>query len=804
MRIYGLDYTSSSDSISVKLQHTIKPHTAPIVVTTIDATGTLLATGASSGDVKVWDIKAGHTTHTLHGHGSVISSLIFFTSKGTTKGQVAGSYRLAAGSEDGKIRVWSLENRRRIALLDSHVSVVRSLDYQSVSNTFLSASRDRTVMLWDCASWQTKVTIPVLESVESAGFLNNYMLYTGGENGQLRMWQTSTGQSVTPLGEADTASIIQTINYENLPFLLTVHADQVLQLHNKGVQGASGAHSAGLPVSRQISGTHDEVIDLDYVGQSKKLLAVATNVEDIRLLHIDTTESSERGNKPSNGQYFGSDVAVLKGHEDIIICLDVDWSGSWLVSGAKDNTAKLWRIDAEKRSFTCFTTLTGHAESIGAISLPRTPPPADSAAFQAPLDHPPPFVITGSQDKTIKKWEIKPPQKNNGQAARALYTRKAHDKDINAIDLNQSSSLFASASQDRTVKIWSAEEGETVGVLRGHRRGVWSVKFAPHGTPAITAEGGQASTSRGFVLTGSGDKTVKIWSLADYSCLRTFEGHTNSVLKVVWLHLPTSGSDKQSNGDDAPQPRQSEKRGLQIASAGGDGLVKIWDVKSGELATTLDNHTDRVWALAVHPKTNALISGGGDSVITFWKDATSSNVALAAAASTARVEQDQELQNYIRAGSYREAITLALQLDHPARLLSLFTSVVNTYPREKNSLSGVAAVDQVLASLSDDQLLALLARVRDWNANAKTAPVAQRVLWTLLRSYPPNRLLRLQSRKKPGMKEMLDAIRAYTERHYTRMEELIDESYLVDYTLQEMDSLGFESSAPNGIRVNGA
>lgn len=153
-----------------------------------------------------------------------------------------------------------------------------------------------------------------------------------------------------------------------------------------------------------------------------------------------------------------------------------------------------------------------------------------------------------------------------------MFTRKAHDKDINAIDVSADDELFASASQDRTVKIWSVEEGEVLGVLRGHRRGVWSVKFAPSTITAAVVGGVEGAKGGRMVVTGSGDKTVKLWSLTDYSCLKTFEGHTNSVLKTVWL----SG-------------------GLQVGSAGGDGLVKVWDVKSGECNTTLDNHEDKVF-----------------------------------------------------------------------------------------------------------------------------------------------------------------------------------------------------------------
>ena len=822
MRIYSLQrLEGTSIELNPVLQRTLKPHTTPVITATIDQTGTLLATGGADGIVKVWDIRGGYISHTFRGHTGVITALHFFQTN-ATKPHVGVSakhrrkppqridqegamdldqpqsdgnsqsvvFRLASGGEDGKIRIWDLSQRKSISILDSHVSVVRAIDFSSEQNALVSASRDKTLILWDAHSWKARKVVPVLEGLETAGFvMDGSFMYTGGENGVLRIWETETGREITQeqdtRGEGD--GIMHILHNISLDSLLCIHVDQSLIFHSLAPLSSvtHGSSIEPLPVIRRISGTHDEIIDLAYVTPDRSLLALATNSEDIRLVSV-ATEANDP-NSGESGQYFGADVALLQGHEEIIICLDVDWSGCWLVTGAKDNTARLWRIDRMNKVYESFAIFTGHAESLGAISLPGGPPVVGSAAHRDPLSHPPPFLLTGSQDKTVKRWNISSKQdpKSDKKALRALYTRKAHDKDINALAINHNSTVFASASQDRTVKIWSTEEGEVQGVLRGHRRGVWSVKFAPKETPPITGDNGPVSSNRGLILTGSGDKTIKVWSLTDYSCLRTLEGHTNSVLKVLWM--PNC-----QPREDSDAPKQNTKRAVQIASAGGDGLVKIWDVNSGECDCTLDNHTDRVWALAVNPEDNTLVSGGGDSVVTFWEDTTSTTIAATAAASTARVEQEQELQNYIQRGSYREAIALALQLNHPARLLALFTKVVNTTPPEKDSLSGVLAVDQVLATLADEQLFTLLLRLRDWNTNARTAPVAQRILWVLVKSYPASRLSGLKERGRGGgLKEVLDGLKAYTERNYKRMEELVDESYLVDYTLREMEEVGF-------------
>ncbi|KAK5149233.1 hypothetical protein LTR04_007304, partial [Oleoguttula sp. CCFEE 6159] len=858
MRIYTLSGTK--DNTRAEILRTLKPHAAPVVTSSIDRTGTLLATGGADGVTKVWDIRGGFATHTFHGHGGLITALHFFevsTSEpettprhrkgksknkqdgaiglSTAEGEATLGFRLATGHEDGKIRIWDLHKRKSIVVLDLHVSVVRSLEYSEHKDALLSGSRDKTVMLWDGRTWKNRSTIPILESVESAGFLKDgQLIYTGGENGRLRLWQTKNGMEVTQEQQAgaETESIVEVLYLKSSPFLFSVHADQTFALHSLTPIDSAYVEDRTiepLPITRRISGTHDEVIDLAYVGSDRNLMAIATNLEDIRIISVATSSSNpasssdEHLSSPIGGNYFGADVALLRGHEDIIICLDIDWSGHWLATGAKDNTARLWRIDPASNSYQCYATFTGHAESLGAIALPRTAPLAGSLAHSKPLENPPAFLITGSQDKTIKRWDIPRSERGSVTQPRATYTRKAHDKDINAIDLSPTSAMFASASQDRTVKIWSVDEGESVGVLRGHKRGVWSVRFAPKEIPPSNSDSGTAgSTNKGLVATGSGDKTVKIWSLSDYSCLRTFEGHTNSVLKVLWLpHV------KESEGG-------RSKRGPQLASAAGDGLVKIWDVQTGEVATTLDNHEDRVWALVIKPppasslapaaneekevekEATTLVSGGGDSIITFWTDTTALTTTTRVEAQTARVEQDQSLQNYIRNGSYREAITLALQLNHPKRLLDLFKAVVNKQPPEEGSLSGVKGVDDVLAGLGNEQLWILLCRLRDWNTNARNSHVAQKIFWTLMRLCPKERFVKLRRSAKReadsgeegavvkkgamidggSLKEVLDALKAYTERHYSRMQKLGDEAYLVTYTLQQMDEV-------NGIDLGG-
>ncbi|RMZ80771.1 hypothetical protein DV738_g2663, partial [Chaetothyriales sp. CBS 135597] len=721
MRIYALS-PAEGQTATVELLRTLKPHTTPVVTSAIDPTGSLVATGGADGSVKVWDLRGGFATHSFHPHGGVVSAVAF------SRHEEASSILLASGAEDGKIRVHNLSTRKVLATLDSHVSVVRSLEFSSDGQTLLSSSRDRTIILWGTKSWKSERVILALEVLEAAGFCQDTRLvYAAGERGVPRVWSVKSGQELTAKSSVnlETDAIVGAVNCPEESVLITIHQDQSLRFYSYSALDPETATPSGevLNLLRRITGSLDEVIDMACVGADRSLLALATNTESIKLVSI-ANQTAERAGESAEAaiQSFGSDVGLLEGHSDIVICLTTDWSGNWLATGAKDNTARLWRLDASSQSFECVAVFEGHAESLGAVALPQTPP-AGTLNRQDGLLEPPQFLLTGSQDKTVKKWDTSKirlsPDQGVQSGFRAAFTRVAHEKDINALDVSDSAPIFASASQDKTIKIWSLEDGSVTGILRGHKRGVWSVKFSPAGAAPLNLAEGGTSSSRGLLVSGSGDRTVKVWSLSTYTCLLTFEGHSNSVLKVIWIPPPSStktkrtdsGGEQEEEGDGVENngPRTPSQNKPVIASASSDTLVKLWTPyappDSDHLLTTLDNHTDR---------------------------------------------------NHIHAKNYREAITLALALNHPGRLLRLFQDVV------RNGTSSSREVDDVLASLAPEQVYSLLERVRDWNTNARTAPVAQ---------------------------HLLRALEVYTDRHYKRVEELVDESYLLEYTLREMDEV---------------
>jgi len=630
---------------------------------------------------------------------------------------------LYSSSSDSNIKLWDLVSSRCIATLTGHYSHVTSLSFVDDNQKLISGSRDKVVIFWDLATRKSIKTIPVYESIESVVALS------ANENFQWHEGQNG-GENTVFITTGEKGKIRawkfpsgKCIFTEETPSLcIQGHEESDVAPNMPGIVQCFPNEALDCLVT--VTDEHNIILrELSTLKVMKQFVGHYDEILDLAFVGENDSMLSVASNSPG------------------IKIIDIDTLDCRILTGHSDTVMSLdssydlqyiascskdntARIwkMGEDKVFVCVAVAVGHTHAVGTVSWAKNSTD---------------YLVTGSQDLTIKYWKL-PLLFEERKLLRipAVWTTLAHDKNINSVAFSPNDKFIASGSQDKTAKLWLTSDGSLYGTLRGHKRGIWCVVFSPVDKCLATA---------------SADSTIKIWAIQDLTCVKTFEGHTNSVLKLCFM-----------------------TRGMQIVSSGSDGLVKVWNVKTSECVKTLDEHVDKVWSLALNKAEDMLVTGGGDSVLNLWKDVTEEELLIEESKQEELILKDQELSNLLELRQYAKAIGLALTLDRPFRALSILKDLLEEEHGKKQ-------IEKVIEEFRDDQIDSLLRFMRDWNTNARHCYATQTVLATILKSKSPDDLAELAD-----MRESIEALLPYTERHFNRMDRLLQQSTFLDYTWESM------------------
>ncbi|XP_064391571.1 transducin beta-like protein 3 isoform X2 [Halichondria panicea] len=669
----------------------------------------------------------------------------------------ATSSLLASGSTDSSIKVWDCRGYYCTHNLRGSSGVVSMVQFHPSRLQLLSTSADNSIRVWDLQSSKCvqvlRGHVSTVTAIELS--LGGDLLISGGRDQVVLVWDLASG-TIThthPVYEAVEGLVV--VPMDTLDGF--VKSKKKKRSLSEGVAFATAGDKGVIRLWNSL--TSDPIATLPALSQSYSgllysggLLVGVTFDHSLIIYnstqHFNTTKQL-LGNLDEvlDVCYIGRDYLSVATNSEEVKLLHRPTGHCQSLSG---HTGIILSIDANGHSLVTASrdntirlwklcSGTLHCVAVGTGHTHYVGAVALSRVKGS-------FIVSGSQDCTVKLWSLKGLQEGEEPSKLSVkYTQLAHDKDINAVDVAPNDKVFVTGSQDRTLKLWSVKDGALLGTFKGHRRGVWSVKFSPVDQ---------------CVASASGDGTVRLWALSSFSCVKTFEGHTNSVLKVAFL-----------------------SRGMQLASSGSDGLVKVWTIRTNECAATMDGHTERVWALAVGEDGGEVVSGGGDSLVCTWKDVSESVEKAEIEKQEELLLRQQELDNLLLAKDYVRAVGVALSLDQPYRLLALLQELL-----EEGRAAGSKFTGTIL-SLRQDQQASLVRYSSRWNQNAKHCHVAQSVLAVLLGNLSQEVLLSLED-----VGDHIKGFIPYTERHLQRLDRLEELSMFVEYSCQKMSLVANEKT----------
>jgi len=434
--------------------------------------------------------------------------------------------RLASASRDKTVILWDVASRKPLATLEGHKGPVYGVAFSPDGKMLASASRDKTVILWDMDSRKPLATLEGHKgSVYGVAF---------SPDGK-RLASASKDKTVI-LWDVDSRKLLATL---------------------EGYKGSVSSVAFSPDGKRLASASEDKTVIL-WDMDSRKPLASLEGHKDVVFRVAFSPDGKQLASASADNSVILWDVdnhkqlATLEGHKGGVYGVAFSSDGKQLASANMDGTVILWDVNSRKPLY----TLAGHKGPVASVAFS----PGGKG------------LASASADQTVILWDM-----DNRQP---MITLEGHKDKVYHVAFSPDGKRLASASQDNTVILWDADSHKPLATLAGHKGWVSGVAFSPDGKRLASA---------------SGDNTVVLWDVPSRKPLATLEGHKGAVYAVAF----------------SPD-------GTLLASANEDHTVILWDVDRRKPLATMDGHKADVYAVAFSPDGKLLASASWDHTVILW------------------------------------------------------------------------------------------------------------------------------------------------------------------------------------------
>jgi WD40 repeat protein len=498
-------------------------HSSKISRLTFSADGKHLLTASADRTVRMWEVESGSCLRSFTGPTDIALVHRFGP----------GDKTVIAGSVDGTVRVWDLATGEQRNLLQ-HPHHVHGLAVSPDGQWLVTGCNDANVRVWDLNSGEQKQTLPG----HTMGILNIRFSPDGkwlasGSEAEVKLWDAATFKEVRtqPTGAAWLA----------------------FGQGGRTLLAARAFHNDGEPhtVTRWDVATGKELPRLSLKSQGG--WAVFGLTPDGRTLFaarsVPVPEPFVRAYDAETGQ----EVFPRQGHEGLVCSVAFSPDDRILASSGKDHVVQLWDL----KTGAMVHTLQRHTQLVFSVAF-------------SPDGK---LLASGSADGTIVLWDV-----TSGTRVRELA---GYSKAPSVLAFSPDGRAVAAGRHDGTIRIWEVATGQLTELSRRPPTAVRAVAFHPEG---------------GLLAAAGVDGTLTLWELPvgrEVPFARTAD-------PVVSVSFSPDG------------------KFLAAGTNGSDTAVQVYEVATKQLVTELHSQAFYVDGLAFHPDGKLIASCGGDGIVRVW------------------------------------------------------------------------------------------------------------------------------------------------------------------------------------------
>jgi WD40 repeat protein len=266
-----------------------------------------------------------------------------------------------------------------------------------------------------------------------------------------------------------------------------------------------------------------------------------------------------------------SEIKTLTGHKRGVLALAWGAEGKTLVSGGVDGMLRLWDTDPSAPTFGKeLDAVRAHPKEVACLSSAKTGK----------------TLASGSSDGSVKVWGLE-----GAKFAKESVEVKTEGGAVYCLALRDDGGLLATGHEDGKVRLWNP--------LNGLAADLKMPVLADH-TARVTALAFVVSNAD-YLLTVSGDRTIKLWEIATSTALVTRRCHADTVTGLA------VGKDMRN-----------------VVTCSADHTIKVWDTRLMEFPDeriTLSGHNVPVRAVALSWDRRIIASAGQDGTVLLWRTA---------------------------------------------------------------------------------------------------------------------------------------------------------------------------------------